>query len=157
MFEAIARVLSDLVDPAAGMTFADDDPRLAVAALLVHAIVVDGRVTEAEETMVRQVLHRLYGLDARATGRLRDAGGAAAAAAVDVGPFIADLARRISAAERLALVEALWQAAYADGQLHEFEEDLLWRIAAPLGISEADRDALQRKILALRQPSADPA
>lgn len=145
MFGSIRRALKDLVDPTAAIPFADDDPRLAVAALLAHAVVVDGRVTEAEEATVVRALARLYGLDTRAAQHLRAAGAAARDAAVDLGGFVDDLARQLSPAERLTLVEALWEAACADGRLHEFEEDLLWRVAAPLGVGEAEREALKAK------------
>lgn len=148
MFASISRVVKDLLDPTATHRFADDDPRLAVAALLAHAVVVDGRVTPEEEAAVDRVLGQLYGLDARAAAHLSDAGIAAQAAAVDVGQFVAGLARRLTPSERLAVVESLWEAACADGQLHEFEEDLLWRVAAPLGISDSDREALRAKRLA---------
>lgn len=148
MFGSISRALRDLVDPTAAIPFADDDPRLAVAALLAHAIVVDGRVTEAEKAVVVRALERFYGLDARAAEHLRLAGASAQATAIDIGQFVAGLARRTTPAERFALVEALWEAACADGRLHEFEEDLLWRVAAPLGVGEAEREALKAKMAA---------
>jgi uncharacterized tellurite resistance protein B-like protein len=148
MLAPIGRLLRDLVDPTAAVAFADDDPRLAAAALLAHAVVVDGHVTAAEEAAIAGALARLYGLDAGAVAKLRRAGAAASAAAVDLGPFVAALTRRLGPSERLALVEALWEAACADGRLHEFEEDLLWRVAAPLGVGEAEREALKAKIRA---------
>lgn len=148
MFGSIRRALKDLVDPTAAIAFADDDPRLAVAALLAHAVVVDGRVTEAEEATVVRTLARLYKLDTRAAQHLRAAGATARDAAVDLGGFVDDLARRLTPSERFALVEALWEAACADGRLHEFEEDLLWRVAAPLGVGETEREALKAKMQA---------
>lgn len=148
MFGSIRRALKDLVDPTAAVAFADDDPRLAVAALLAHAVVVDGRVTEAEEATVVRTLARLYNLDSRAAQHLRAAGAAARDAAVDLGGFVDELARRLTPSERFALIEALWEAACADGRLHEFEEDLLWRVAAPLGVGEAEREALKAKMQA---------
>lgn len=148
MFGSIRRALKDLVDPTAAIAFADDDPRLAVAALLAHAVVVDGRVTDAEEATVVRTLARLYTLDSRAAQHLRAAGAAARDAAVDLGGFVDELARRLTPSERFALVEALWEAACADGRLHEFEEDLLWRVAAPLGVGEAEREALKAKMQA---------
>ncbi len=36
--------------------------------------------------------------------------------------------------------------AYADGKAHEFEENLVWRVAELLGVSSADRLALKRRI-----------
>jgi uncharacterized tellurite resistance protein B-like protein len=158
MFEPIARLIRDLVDPTSQVTFADDDPRLAVAALLVHAVAVDGRVTAAERATVNRVLGRLYGLDARGAEVLSEAGGRAAAAAVDIGDFVATLARRSTPGARRLVVEALWEAACADGTLHEFEDDMLWRIAGPLGVDGVDRAACEAKArAALVAADAEPS
>ena len=42
-----------------------------------------------------------------------------------------------------------WQLVFADGKVHEFEDNLIWRVAELLGVSARDR-VLLRKMVASR-------
>ena len=50
---------------------------------------------------------------------------------------------------RKRIIEMLWEMAMADGVVHEFETNLIWRVAELLGVSAHDRVTL-RKIVASR-------
>jgi uncharacterized tellurite resistance protein B-like protein len=43
-------------------------------------------------------------------------------------------------------VENLWEIVFADGASHEFEENLVWRVAELLGVSRQDRIAKKRAV-----------
>ena len=67
--------LKDMADRVSGSEGESDDlaieeVRLAAAALLVHATVVDGEVRRSETQVLRDVLERHYGLDHGQAGRL---------------------------------------------------------------------------------------
>ena len=63
------------------------------------------------------------------------------------------LKRQLSEDERIRVIENLWEIAYADGASHEFEENLVWRVAELLGVSP--RDALRReRAVAENKPAA---
>ncbi len=49
----------------------------------------------------------------------------------------------------------LWNIAFADGVVDEFEENTIWRIAELLGVSTRDRVLLRQRV-AGRAPQADP-
>ena len=66
MFDAIAHFFSN----ATAVPMADNDPRLAVAVLLVHLAAVDGTVGEEEKIAVRAALMDYYGLEEEAVRRL---------------------------------------------------------------------------------------
>jgi uncharacterized tellurite resistance protein B-like protein len=58
----------------------------------------------------------------------------------------------------------MWELVYADGQVSEFEDNVVWRAADLLGISSRDRIELKRKAADQRQsvasagaPKADAA
>ncbi len=38
----------------------------------------------------------------------------------------------------------LWDMAYADGTIHEFEENVVWRVAELLGVSSRERVNLKQ-------------
>ena len=48
------------------------------------------------------------------------------------------------------MVEMMWEIAYADGRVGEFEDNLLWRAADLLGISAHDRIELRRRVASQR-------
>jgi len=58
MFEAISRLFRDKDAPAT-----NPEPRLAVAALLIHLSAVDGSTSEAEREAVRHTLMDYYALN----------------------------------------------------------------------------------------------
>jgi uncharacterized tellurite resistance protein B-like protein len=47
----------------------------------------------------------------------------------------------------------MWELVYADGQVSEFEDNVVWRAADLLGISSRDRIELKHRVAA-RQPAA---
>lgn len=47
---------------------------------------------------------------------------------------------------RKRLIEMLWQIAFADGRVTEFEDNLNWRAADLLGITSRDRIALRQRV-----------
>jgi len=44
------------------------------------------------------------------------------------------------------MVEMMWQMVYADHQVTEFEDNLIWRAADLLGVSSRDRIELRRRV-----------
>lgn len=117
--------------------FGGDDARLALAALLVHAMAVDGAVNEAERAHLRQLLARRYRLSGDDLDLLVADALRAEAEATDPLGFTAILMRSMTEAERTRTVALLREAVRADGEVHEFEDNLVWRIAALLGVPPA--------------------
>ncbi|MBL6431800.1 MAG: TerB family tellurite resistance protein [Alphaproteobacteria bacterium] len=128
------------------LKFAEDDHRLAAAALLVHIISVDGVVDDAERAALSDVLKHHYQLTPEMTADLIKAATRRDNEAVDLYGFTSVLKRSLDIDERLKILEMMWQLVYADGIVHEFEDNTIWRVAELLGISSRDRLALRRKV-----------
>ena len=47
----------------------------------------------------------------------------------------------------------MWEIVYADGNVHEFEHNIIWRAADLLGVSTRQRVELRQRILADRATS----
>jgi uncharacterized tellurite resistance protein B-like protein len=47
---------------------------------------------------------------------------------------------------RLRVVEMLWEVAFVDGSVSEFEDNVMWRVADLLAISAHDRIALRQRV-----------
>jgi uncharacterized tellurite resistance protein B-like protein len=54
------------------------------------------------------------------------------------------------------VVESLFRIAFSDGALHEFEDDLLWRIADLLGVPGHERVAIRKRLEAEAEDDAPP-
>jgi uncharacterized tellurite resistance protein B-like protein len=48
----------------------------------------------------------------------------------------------------------MWELVYADGQVSEFEDNVVWRAAELLGISTRDRVDLKHRVAARRADEA---
>lgn len=126
--------------------FQADDGRLALAALLVHCTAIDGIVSAAEQEKLRGLLVRSFGLSGDDLDALIAEALAAEREAVDLYRFTSVLKRQMSEAERIRVIEQLWEIVFADGASHEFEENLVWRVAELLGVHRSDRIARRRAV-----------
>ena len=56
--------------------------------------------------------------------------------------------RSVNEEGRLRIVEMMWELVYADGQVSEFEDNVVWRAADLLGVSSRDRIDLKHRVAA---------
>ena len=144
MLDALRDFFRRLGGPEEARHFSEDDARLALAALLVHAMAIDAVVEPAERKKLENLLGRRFGLSGRDLQTLIDDAISAEHEAVDLYRFTSVLKRRMDEEERIGVVENLWEIAFADGKSHEFEENLVWRVAELLGVNPRDRIAKKR-------------
>jgi uncharacterized tellurite resistance protein B-like protein len=155
MLEPLKHFLADLAGGTKQQAhFADDDYRLAAAALLIHVTTVDGDMSTVERDQLRTVLKRRFALDDAATTELIEAAIAADRDAVDLYHFTSLINRALDEEGRLRMVEMMWEMIYADGQVTEFEENVVWRASDLLGISSRSRIEIRHRVAA-RQAGRD--
>jgi len=152
MFDRLKQFVSELTsDQPEEAMFDENDHRLAAAALLVHAVAIDGFVDEDERAVVNDVLKRKFDLSAAETEELVAEAVEKDQEAVDLYGFTSIIKRTFDQEGRQAMVEMLWEIVYADGVVHEFEDNLVWRVAELLGVSTRDRMRLKAKVREARQ------
>ena len=122
------------------------DANLAAAALMVRVIAADGVFEPEELERMRSILLANYDLTPREADDLIADARTADAEAIDLYGFTSVLKSEMNEAERLGLVEDLWEMVYADGSLHEAEDNVVWRIAELLGITSDKRIALKVRV-----------
>ena len=128
--------------------FGEDDYRLAAAALLVHAAAIDGSVSDAARDNLHGLIKQRFNLDDAATDELVAEATEAEQKAIDLYQFTARLNRSLDEAGRARMVEMMWQIAFTDGVITEFEDNLIWRAADLLGVSQGERIALRERVSA---------
>jgi uncharacterized tellurite resistance protein B-like protein len=144
MLRAIRDLLAEITGGAPRQNFAEDDQRLAVAALLVHVVMIDGVVTDDEKAALRKVLAERYGLSPDDTEALVAEARERDEEAVDLYGFTSVLKRVLDDEGRRKVVEMMWETVYADGEVSEFEDNTVWRVAELLGVSSRERIELKR-------------
>ena len=145
MFDQIKNLLG-LGDDTAAEKPSFEDTKLAAAALMVHVIAADGKIDPQEEEKLRAVLRDHYAVSAQEADFLEKSARKAQSEAVDLYGFTSVLKSQMSHEERLALVEDLWEMVYADGTVHEFEDNVVWRVAELIGISGRERMILKGRV-----------
>lgn len=148
MLDRLRQFIADVVSPAGSdhSGFAEDDYRLAAAALLIHVISLDGEPSAAEKRKLHALLEYRFNLDpGTADVLIRDAM-RVEGDAVDLYHFTSVIMRSVSEEGRLRIVEMMWELVYADGHVSEFEENVIWRAADLLGVSARERINLRQQV-----------
>jgi uncharacterized tellurite resistance protein B-like protein len=147
MFDALRQFVSDLADGEKHPSrFEDGDYRLAAAALLVHAASIDGTMSDLERQTLHSVVRKYFALDDAAADELISKATALEEQSVDLYHFTSVLNRTLDEAGRRRMIEMMWRVAYADRQVSEFEDNLIWRAADLLGVSSRTRVELRQQV-----------
>ena len=67
-------------------------------------------------------------------------------AAIDLYGFTSVLKRQLNEHERLSIIENLWEMVFADGEVHELEGNVVWRIAELLNVDGRERMLIKRRV-----------
>lgn len=145
MLDAIRQLLRNLTGEAAEPAPPPIDARLATAALAVHTVAIDGVIADSERDKLRGVLKSHFELSDGETEALIAEAHRRDREAVDLYAFTSVLKRALDAEGRLAVIGLLWQLVYADGEVREFEDNLVWRVAELLGVSSRERIRLRKE------------
>ena len=124
----------------------EEELRLAAAALLVRASVIDGKIDAAERRKLKDLLQERFELDGEEVRSLLNEAVLREHESVDLYRFTSVLCRQLDQDGRKKIVEMLWEVALADGVVHEFESNLVWRAAELLGVSTRDRIILRKQV-----------
>jgi len=157
MLDGLRQFIADIVSPSEHEERAFDDTgsRLAATALLVHVVSLDGEPTGVEKRKLHGLIESSFKLDPGTADRLIASATKVEGEAVDLYHFTSVIMRSVNEEGRLRIIEMMWELVYADGQVSEFEDNVVWRAADLLGVSSRDRIDLKRRV-AERQLVASP-
>lgn len=140
MFEAISRLFREKETPALS-----HEPKLAVAALLIHLAAVDGSTSEAEREAVTHTLMDYYALNETEVDKLVEEATHREREAVDFYRFTSAITQ-LPEEERIEIIRMMWQVVFADDKNHELEDNMVWRIAELIGVSARQRTTLRKQM-----------
>jgi len=149
MLDALRKLITDFNDEGHHPSrFRDDDYRLAACALLVHTATIDGAFSDSERRSLHGLVMQRFRLDDEAADELIAEAIEVERRSIDLYQFTARLGRTLDEVGRARIVEMMWQIVYADGNVTEFEDNLIWRAADLLGVSREERIALRDRVAA---------
>jgi uncharacterized tellurite resistance protein B-like protein len=146
MLDTIRRFIARMTGKDEDIATGPDELQVAVAALLYHVIAVDGTILDEERTKLMELLERRFDLDADQVRALFAAAEFADAEAVDLYGFTSVVKRELDQAERERLITMMWKMVYADGKVHEFQDNVVWRVAELLGVPSQTRIRLKQSV-----------
>lgn len=144
-----ADFLKRLTQPGPDRTLPAEDARLALSALLVRIARADGDYAAEEVHRIDRILMQRYGLSPHTVIALRKEAEALESEAPDTVRFTRAIKDAVPYEDRLAVIEALWLVALADGARDGAEDALVRMVSSMLGVSDQD-SATARQRMQLR-------
>jgi uncharacterized tellurite resistance protein B-like protein len=150
MLDGLRQFLADIVAPSADQdrSFDDTGYRLAATALLIHVVSLDGEPSQKELRKLHGLIESSFKLDRGTADELIASAMRVEGEAVDLYHFTSVIMRAVDEKGRLRIVEMMWELVYADGQVSEFEDNVVWRAADLLGVSSRGRIELKHRVAA---------
>jgi len=125
-----------------------DALQLAAAALMVEAATLDSRFDADERDRIGQLVQDRFALSPEEASELVAEAEKAAAESVAFQGFTNAIKNGFDHAERVQLIEMLWEVVYADGELHDYEASLLRRVTGLLYVSDRESGDARKRVLA---------
>lgn len=111
---------------------------LATAVLLFEVMRADTGRDPVEEQKILDLLHRRYGLDDGELRQLLATAEERSRAANDFFAFTSVLNEQLPQAQKIAVVEHMWQVAYADGDVGAGENHVISKVAGLLHVTHGE-------------------
>jgi uncharacterized tellurite resistance protein B-like protein len=121
--------------------------RVALTALLIEAAYSDDRFDEAERAVITGLLENCFHLSRSDADALLAVGERAASESAELFHFTRIINQRLAFEERVELIEMLWEVAYADRVLDEYEDSLLRRIGGLIYVPDRERGMARQRVL----------
>lgn len=131
MLSKLSRFIKHHLQPAGGAspTFSDHQKQLAVAALLVEVAMADHQFSDAELQNIGSILKRKFALSPSELGELIDLAKHETNHATSLHQFTQLINQYCNQEEKFNLMKAMWEMAYADGDLNKYEDYIIRKVA----------------------------
>lgn len=148
MLKALTSLLDRLAGPKQAENLGDEELRTASAALLVHAMAIDGVIKEEEAERLRHLIAAHFGLPPEDVNRLLIEAERQERDAIDIYRFTSVLRDRLPLDQKREIIAMMWRVVFADGHLEALEDNLVWRTAELLAVPARDRMQLKQMVRA---------
>ncbi len=131
MLNKLSRFIERHLQPASGVsnTLSDHQKQLAVAALLVEVAMADHQFSEAELQNLGVILTNKFALSNEELNELINLAKNETNHATSLHQFTQLINQHCSVEEKFTLMKAMWEMAYADGNLDKYEDYIIRKVA----------------------------
>ena len=145
MIDRLLAILSGSETP--DLEKSTDDLKFSVAALLIEAAHMDSNFDIDERATIERLLAEKFDLAPAAVRSLLEAAERKVQHSAQYFPFTREICKRLSAEERVEIIEMLWKVAYSDGIIDPYEDTLLRQIAGLIHVPDRERGLARQRAL----------
>jgi uncharacterized tellurite resistance protein B-like protein len=145
MLDRLLNFLAGTEVPAAELR--TDDLQMAVAALLIEAARMDESFDANERATIERLLASRFDLQPESVHTLVEEAEQRVRNTTQYFPFTREITKQLSGEQRAAIIEMLWEVAYADGALDPHEDALLRQIAGLIHVPDRERGLARQRAL----------
>ena len=147
MFARLKRLLAEPShEKSGGHEHSFEEKQLAAAALMVEAAKLDDDFDDDERAQIESLLQSQFSLTSAEAKDLLAVGEQASSDSVEWQGFTRAIKDGFEPEERISLIEMLWEVAYADGELHDYEASLIRRITGLIYVSDRDSGEARKRV-----------
>ena len=125
-----------------------DELQAAAAALLVEAACMDGKFDDQERKSILILLEQHFNLNDDESSTLLVEAEKLIENAGDLFTFTRVIKDKYEPKQRVALIEMLWEVAFADGNVDYYEANLISRVAGLIFVNDFDRGEARKRVMA---------
>ena len=129
-------------------TAAVDETKVATAALLVEAALSDDTYCEAEKEIVSDLLQRHYDMSKEEISEVISQAEAVQEKSDHILSFTRTVKDTVEFEDRVHIIEMLWELAYADGEISDYEANLIRRVCGLIYVDDAESGRVRKLVQA---------
>ena len=140
MLNKLSRFIERHLQPAGGASavLSDHQKQLAVAALLVEVAMADHQFSAAELGNLGTILNRKFSLSQDEISELINLAKNETNHATSLHQFTQLINQYCTGEEKFKLMKAMWEMAYADGNLDKYEDYIIRKVADLIYVSHSE-------------------
>ncbi|WP_169566006.1 TerB family tellurite resistance protein [Sneathiella limimaris] len=125
-----------------------EEQHVATAALLIEAALSDETYCEEEKEMVQSLLQRHYKLSDEEISAVMTEAEAAHKNADQILYFTRTVKDTVEYDDRVHVIEMLWELAYADGEISDYEANLIRRVCGLIYVDDKESGRVRKAVQA---------
>tara|TARA_B100001094_G_C17868295_1_gene640821 strand:- start:209 stop:667 length:459 start_codon:yes stop_codon:yes gene_type:complete len=110
----------------------------AISSLMIEAAMADGNFSEDEKVQIKTILGDLFSFDDCSIDNLIEETELNVKQSTQLYGFSKILKDQLEYEKRLEIIQMMWEVCYADGELDEYEANLIRRVSGLLYITDVD-------------------
>ncbi len=123
------------------------EKQLAAAAILIEAAHMDTSFDDAERTVIERAVQRKFELNEEEAATLIAEAEKVQNQSNHLLRFTRTIKDTFPQEERIELMEMLWEVVYADGELDQYEANLMRRIGGLIYVSDRERGDARKRVM----------